>query len=112
MGGDVLPAVSHHDTPKAVAASKATASASASASTPSATPTATPSATATPDTPALAAAAAEQLAQAKPLAGKVLVHRPNPRRSAPPVLTFRMATFNALGSSHTRGRSHRKQKAS
>ncbi|WP_457112744.1 endonuclease/exonuclease/phosphatase family protein [Marmoricola sp. URHA0025 HA25] len=111
MGSDVLPAVSHHDTPKAAATSK-TATSKATASASASAPSATPSGTATPDTPALAAAAAEQLAQAKPLAGKVLVHRPNPRRSAPPVLTFRMATFNALGSSHTRGRNHRKQKAS
>jgi hypothetical protein len=108
MGGDVLPSLSSSPDH-----AKAASAPTTSPSTRSATPTPTPTASATPtDTAAAAAVAAEQLANAKPLAGHVLVHRPNPRRSAPPVLTFRIATFNALGSSHTRGKSHRKQKAS
>ena len=106
MGGDVLPALSSADeTPGAAASPKASTSL-----TP--TPSPTPSASATPDPQTLAAATAEQLAAAKPLAGKVLKDRPNPRRAAPPVMTFRMASFNALGSSHTRKGTKRKQKAS
>ena len=106
MGGDVLPALSSADeTPSASASSKAPASASP-------TPSPTAAAAATPDAQTLAAATAEQLAAAKPLAGKVLKDRPNPRRAAPPVMTFRMASFNALGSSHTRKGTKRKQKAS
>lgn len=108
MGGDVMPSLSAHDRPAAgeVAATHPTASGTPATAAPapsSASPTAT-------DTPAQAAA--EQLAGTAPLAGHLLVDRPNPRRAAPPVLTFRMASFNALGSSHTRGKSQRKQKAS
>ena len=115
MGGNVLPALSSSPDHAAKTPSAPATSGSAPSShsaNPSATPTATPTPGDTSDTAAAAAVAAEQLANAKPLAGHVLVHRPNPRRSAPPVLTFRISTFNALGSSHTRGKSHRKQKAS
>jgi len=121
MGGDVMPALSGHDAQAAgkVGSPKAVGTAPAKAGT-------TPSGTATTGTepsrntendrtsdgPGQAAAAAEKLADTAPVAGQVLVDRPNPRRAAPPVLTFRMATFNALGSSHTRGKNHRKQKAS
>lgn len=118
MGGDVMPAISssssRHDTSATpgVGAMKPSASARSSA-TP--TPDTAPAATSSPTpagAPASAAAAAETLAGATALAGHVLVDRPNARRAAPPVLTFRMATFNALGSSHTRKGSSRKQKAS
>jgi hypothetical protein len=121
MGGKVLPSVSGDDTPTSgkttsAAAAPRIAPATALPST-TATPGATTSATSTPDSgssdaPGQAAQAAEQLADSTPVAGQVLIDRPNPRRAAPPVLTFRMATFNALGSSHTRKGSHRKQKAS
>jgi len=118
MGADVLPSVSSHHHAAATATSRATGTTPTSAgpsSGPGSTPTPSASASSSPDGPGVAAAAAEQLAHAKPVAGKVLVDRPNPRRArvVPPVLTFRMATFNALGSSHTHGRhSRRKQKAS
>jgi hypothetical protein len=115
MGGDVLPALSSssHETPDKVASATPTASTTQTPTrAPSETPSQTPTASPTPDPQTLAAATAEQLAAAKPLAGKVLKDRPNPRRSAPPVLTFRMASFNALGSSHTRKGTNRKQKAS
>jgi hypothetical protein len=109
MGGDVMPSISAHEA-KSVAKVGAPRSGSPS---PSVTPS--PSAVAsTPDpseAPAQAAAAAEKLAGSAPVAGEVLTDRPNPRRAAPPVLTFRMASFNALGSSHTRGKNHRRQKA-
>ena len=108
MGGDVMPSISAHDTQPAhqVGVAKDPVSLGPSA-TPSGSASGTPS-----DGPGQAAAAAEQLADSAPVAGHVLVDRPNPRRAAPPVLTFRMASFNALGSSHTRKGTHRKQKAS
>jgi hypothetical protein len=110
MGGDVMPSISAVDTTPAHATATAKDPVSLG-------PTPTPAATAdspsaSPGGPGQAAAAAEKLADAAPVAGQVLVDRPNARRAAPPVLTFRMATFNALGSSHTRGHNHRRQKAS
>ena len=121
MGGDVMPALTgHHATASGATGSSAPAAkvtAASSSSTPLAKPTAGTSSSPAPDAatdaatdaPGQAAAAAEQLADTTPVAGQLLVDRPNPRRAAPPVLTFRMATFNALGSSHThrasRGRS-------
>jgi hypothetical protein len=118
MGGDVLPALSGHDTqavgkvgqsksvpthaPAVIAPSRSASPGAGSGSSASST-----------DSLAQAAAAAEELADTTPVAGQILVDRPNPRRAGPPVLTFRMATFNTLGSSHTRkGHSQRKQKAS
>lgn len=114
MGGDVMPTISAHDKPAATSATVTPTRPQSSTTTSSAPSSASASPTGAPtDAPAQAAAAAEQLAGAAPLAGHVLVDRPNPRRAAPPVLTFRMATFNALGSSHTRkGASHRRPKAS
>lgn len=121
MGGNVMPALTGHhaqaagkpgsSAPAAKVPAARFSSGSASAS-PSATPTTgtSPSSAAT-DGPGQAAAAAEQLAEATPVAGQVLVDRPNPRRAAPPVLTFRMATFNALGSSHTHNGKHGRQTA-
>jgi len=126
MGGDVMPSLTGHDT-KATASSPHATAAPASPSSAGTSPSASPSGTATSDpgtsrdstaaggatdAPGQAAASAEKLAQAAPVSGQVLTDRPNPRRAAPPVLTFRMATFNALGSSHTRKHNHRKQKAS
>jgi len=109
MGGDVMPSISADDPEP----THATASAKAPVSlAPTPTPTDTASSSTSSEGPGQAAAAAEQLAGAAPVAGQVLVDRPNARRAAPPVLTFRMATFNALGSSHTRGHNHRRQKAS
>jgi hypothetical protein len=109
MGGDVLPAIGGApDKPQAHTA----ASAAPSKAPVSIAPSPTPTPAAPTETPAQAAAAAEQLAAAKTVPGQVLVDRPNPRREVAPVLTFRMASFNALGSSHTRKGSHRKQKAS
>jgi hypothetical protein len=123
MGGDVMPSLtSHHQKPAGRAAGAApSVAATAPTASPSGTstggPATSPSGTATGaggpmGAPGKAAAAAEQLAKTAPVAGHVLTDRPNPRRAAPPVLTFRMATFNALGSSHTHKRGHRKQKAS
>jgi hypothetical protein len=106
MGGDVMPSISADTKPTASVTGTPKAPVSIA---PSASPTPTPTGS---DTVGQAAAAAETLADSVPLAGQVLVDRPEPRRSAPPVLTFRMATFNALGSSHTHRPSHRKQKAS
>ena len=114
MGGDVLPAISADDSPHTAATATTTADGAARppvSITPTPSPTSTPTATAS-ETPGQAATTAEQLAGSVPVAGHVLVDRPNPRRSAPPVLTFRMASFNALGSSHTRKGTRRKQKAS
>lgn len=117
MGGNVMPSLSSH---QAQASGKGGAPAPV-ATVPPATmgPSATPTASAdqsgdpaSAGAPGQAAAAAEQLAETTPVAGQVLVDRPNPRRATPPVLTFRMATFNALGSSHTHKGGHRKQKAS
>jgi hypothetical protein len=106
MGGNVLPSLSSSDDKPQTQAAGTVASSKAPVSiAPSATPTAS-------ETPGQAAASAEQLAQAVPLPGTVLVDKPNPRRAEPPVLTFRMASFNALGSSHTRKGTNRKQKAS
>jgi hypothetical protein len=114
MGGDVMPSISAHDDPQS-AAQAGDAKAPVSIAPSTATPSDDPSGAASDqsgDTQSEAAAAAETLADSTPVAGQVLVDRPNARRSAPPVLTFRMASFNALGSSHTRKGTHRKQKAS
>jgi hypothetical protein len=115
MGGNVMPSISAHEptadkttaTSAKVVPTQPRPSTSAAAAPSSASPAPT-------DSVAQAAAAAEKLADAAPLAGHVLVDRPNPRRAAPPVMTFRMATFNTLGSSHTRksSKAKRKQKAS
>jgi hypothetical protein len=122
MGGDVMPSISAHESrPDASqsatngsAAGRAAAGTSPrSTSTPPATDAPAPSASAK-DQLSAAAAAAQKLADGTPVAGHLLVDRPNPRRAAPPVMTFRMATFNTLGSSHTRkgSKAKRKQKAS
>jgi hypothetical protein len=107
MGGDVMPAISSHDTQAAgqVGLAKPPVSIAPSTATPSKDAAAGTSRSTSDrrlDSPAQAAASAEELAATTPVAGQVLVDRPSPRRAAPPVLTFRMATFNALGSSHTR----------
>jgi hypothetical protein len=113
MGGDVMPTISAHSEPTATktpgvgVVTPTTAAPSPSGSTsPSATPVTAPR-----TQPSLAATV-EKLANSPALAGHLLVDRPNPRRAAPPVLTFRMASFNALGSSHTHKGGRRKQKAS
>ena len=116
MGGDVMPALTGHDA-QAVGKldhPKGVATHAPAIISPSASPTAPADVTASADADSLgqAAAAAQKLADTTPVAGQVLVERPNPRRAAPPVLTFRMSTFNALGASHTRKGGHRKQKAS
>jgi endonuclease/exonuclease/phosphatase family metal-dependent hydrolase len=112
MGGDVMPSISAHET--AGTTTSTGPNRPAPTSDPSGAP---PSSSATPsqtDHLAQAAAAAEKLADGTPVAGHVLVDRPNPRRAAPPVMTFRMASFNTLGSSHTHkgSKAKRKQKAS
>jgi hypothetical protein len=117
MGGDVMPSITGHDTTAAtVRTAKASASATATRapSHPASAAPSTKASATTKDPLAQAAAAAEQLADGTPIAGPLLVDRPNPRRDAPPVMTFRMASFNTLGSSHTRrdSKAKRKQKAS
>jgi hypothetical protein len=108
MGGDVMPSISADDPTPAHQVGVARPPVSIA---PTPTATGDPAATAT-DGPGQAATAAEQLAGSAPIAGQTLVDRPNERRAGPPVLTFRMATFNALGASHTRKGTGRKQKAS
>ena len=108
MGGDVMPSISADDPTPAHQVGVARPPVSIA---PTPTATGDPAATAT-DGPGQAATAAEQLAGSAPIAGQTLVDRPNERRAGPPVLTFRMATFNALGASHTRKGTKRKQKAS
>lgn len=116
MGGDVLPAISADDDTTPAASSQVAAAKPPVSIAPS--PTETTDASRTTDdrgveAPGQAAAAAEKLADSTPVAGRLLVDRPGPRRTAAaPVLTFRMASFNALGSSHTRKGTKRKQKAS
>jgi hypothetical protein len=114
MGGDVMPAISAHSDPKAehtvgVGVVTPSATTSPSRSSASASPSAAP---ATASATQSLAATVEKLASAPALAGHVLVDRPNPRRASPPVLTFRMATFNALGASHTDRRGKDPRKAS
>ncbi|MCW2783614.1 MAG: hypothetical protein JWP74_131 [Marmoricola sp.] len=98
LGGHVFPAVSsNNDHPKAQASGTP-------ASTPSTgVPTQSAHATSNPATsgPGKDAVSAEKITRSAPLAGQTLEARPNPRRVAAPTLIFRMATFNALGSSHT-----------
>lgn len=121
MGGDVMPAIMSADT----GATGETAAAIVPKKAPATLPSATPTTDATPtddradsadrtrgDTgpagqAAPAALSAEAIAEAEAIAGETLVNRPAPRRSAPPVATFRISSFNILGSSHTRGRSPR-----
>jgi endonuclease/exonuclease/phosphatase family metal-dependent hydrolase len=124
MGGDVMPALSGADpqasgavgapkalTPVAPATGVPAAAQSAGATT-DPDPSRDNASGRTSEAPAQAAAAAEELADSTPVAGQVLVDRPNPRRVTAPVLTFRLSSFNALGSSHTRKGTGRKQKAS
>ncbi|HEX2895284.1 MAG TPA: endonuclease/exonuclease/phosphatase family protein [Marmoricola sp.] len=118
MGGNVLPSLSGQHTAATghggAPTPAATMPPASMGPSPTSSPTGTPgdAASSPANAPGQAAAAAEQLAQTAPLAGQVLVNQPNPPKPAPPVLTFRMATFNALGSSHTHKGGHRKQKAS
>ncbi|MCX6396946.1 MAG: endonuclease/exonuclease/phosphatase family protein [Propionibacteriales bacterium] len=55
------------------------------------------------DLPGSAASTVESLAGTVPLAGATLRPKPQPRRAAAVNLTFRLASFNVLGSSHTSG---------
>jgi endonuclease/exonuclease/phosphatase family metal-dependent hydrolase len=107
MGGDVMPSISaaEPETVSQVDAPQQSASSAAASDSASAADDES-------DEPGEASHSAEALARSAPLAGQVLVDRPNPRRSAPPTLTFRLSSFNALGSSHTRKGSNRRQKAS
>lgn len=115
MGGDVMPAIMSDDTKPASETAAAFVPKKAPATLPSPTPTTAPddradSADRTREDAAQAAPAAisaEAIADARAIAGETLVNRPDPRRSAPPVATFRISSFNILGSSHTRGRSPR-----
>lgn len=59
------------------------------------------------DAPGSAAGSAEALAGDVPATGPVITARPAPRRSAPVTMTFRLASFNVLGSSHTSGSKRR-----
>ena len=110
MGGDVMPAISAHDTPQAVSevglpkppVSLTPATASPSAEATVAAESALDATDQTSDAPGQAAGAAATTAETARIAGSVLVDRPGPRRSAPPSLTFRLSSFNVLGSSHTR----------
>ena len=113
MGGDVMPSISAHDPAATEQAGAARPPVSIAPSTaPPSDAGSTPGSDSSSDAPGDAAAAAETLANSAPIAGKVLVDKPSPRRYSPPVLTFRMASFNALGSSHTRKGTNRRQKAS
>lgn len=102
MGGDVLPALSATATPTTPGPASPAGTPTATTATPLATPT--PSPTSTPSRPSKQALSAEAVAKAVPVGGKTLQARPPARRFAPPVLTFRMATYNIQGSSHTCGR--------
>jgi hypothetical protein len=102
MGGSVLPALSS-DSPHSKASSTPGAGAAPSTTPTSpvvSTPTSTPTGRASSG-PGKLAVDAEALANAKTVAGSTLQARPVQRRSTPPALDFRMATYNALGASHT-----------
>jgi len=111
MGGDVLPAIGgdHAKAPSAHATLTPTTSypnptpigPSSASGTPSASASDSAPGDAT-DSPGQEAQSAEAAARVAALAGQTLEARPKPRRSPPPVAEFRMATFNVLGSSHTR----------
>lgn len=97
MGGKVMPAIGgDHDQPQAVSTSTPL-----KPMYPTATPIGPSSNRPTANGAAPAAQKAESLAQQVTLFGRMLVARPAPRRSGPPIAEFRIATFNALGSSHT-----------
>jgi endonuclease/exonuclease/phosphatase family metal-dependent hydrolase len=97
MGGSKVPSIDFN------------ATSTSSGSTPQAGPaaTVTPIGPASPtpsdSAPTGVASKAEALASTAPITGPTLQARPKPRRSLPPSLTFRIATFNVLGSSHTSG---------
>lgn len=55
------------------------------------------------DAPGAAASDVEALAGDVPLNGPTLAPKPPVRRSAPVTMSFRLASFNVLGSSHTSG---------
>jgi hypothetical protein len=118
LGGDMPGRSGKHADPVAGPSHAATSSPNETATSVPASPNATPngsptpSASSTPRTgPGSEAASAEAAARAAPLAGVTLEPRPKPRRTAPPVAEFTMATFNVLGSSHTRNGKHGAQKA-
>ncbi|MCW2752851.1 MAG: hypothetical protein JWQ32_262 [Marmoricola sp.] len=105
LGGNVLPSISGHR--QASSSSRPTPGALYPNPAPIGPPTATPTPTAGPSGSASTASLAELIARTTPLAGQTLVARPAKRRSAAPVLRFRMATYNVQGSSHTRGNPRR-----
>lgn len=120
IGGDVLPALSSNPTDPVTTAATPGTSAYAQP-TPigpaTSTPTPTAGSTAKPGkgstkAPGKLALSAEALATLSPVGGSTLTARPPARRAAPPVIEFRMSSFNVLGSSHTRGPSKRPQKES
>ena len=99
MGGSAVPKINFNaTTPSATTGPQAGPIETVAPIGPS-TPTASPN----PQSPSGVASKAEALAKSAPLKGAVLQARPKPRRSLPPSLTFRIATFNVLGSSHTAG---------
>ncbi|RNL60657.1 hypothetical protein EFK50_20320 [Nocardioides marmoriginsengisoli] len=105
MGGDVLPALSGPSSQPNGAGKALVAETNPSTTTPSSTPspTATATTSAPPSKPSKVALSAEALASSVPVGGPTLEARPMARRSAPPTLSFRLATYNILGSSHTGG---------
>lgn len=72
-----------------------------------ATPLAPNSPTPTADAPGTLAGGVESVAGGVPLQGPKIQRKPAPRRAAAVTFSFRMASFNVLGSSHTRGKKKR-----
>lgn len=103
MGGGV-PAINlDAPAPSSSAPAEVAQGAPVDTATPIGPSTPTPTEATADDEAATAVQEAEKLAGSAQLQGAILAARPKPRRSAPPTLTFRFATFNVLGSSHTAG---------
>ncbi|MFL6154899.1 MAG: endonuclease/exonuclease/phosphatase family protein, partial [Marmoricola sp.] len=109
MGGDVLPALSSSPSHPSTSPTPSSSAQARTGPTAGDTPTAGPTTTAPTGTTSTGSLAlsAESLATIAPVKGPVLAARPKPRRSTPPVLDFRLSTFNVLGASHTTGKSRR-----
>ncbi|MET3962011.1 hypothetical protein ABIE44_001945 [Marmoricola sp. OAE513] len=112
MGGNGLPSIDFSAEPSSTVSPGPQAGPNGPAETATPIgPNSNPTATATSQAGS-AALKAEALASVAPLGGATLAARPKPRRMPPPVADFRMASFNVLGSSHTRGKTKRPQKRS
>lgn len=104
MGGSAVPAIDFTaTTPIAEVGAQAGPIENAAPLVPT-SPTSSPTAA---DAPGALANGVEAVANGVPLTGATLARKPQPRRTAAVTYSFRLASFNVLGSSHTVGSKRR-----